>query len=839
MKKKILLSLLALILALACVFCIVSCKKNEEESSSSSGDTNGGETSSGDNGGVSTLGSALPRYLRVVDFGEGSATLKFNVYNAPDATFEIRWSEKEITEKNYDKATIANFTLSGDVEKTLVVKEITPSLSKAYWVAVKSSAGMEVVRVGGNKQIPIEYEHKYDAVYHGETNKGLHALFDEQHLASSLVFPSTNLGELMTNDNDVKEGKQGMRIRPIIDLEYKHYISSVNLFFGEIPEDYGEIKVKWALNATDFLAEDDKWDGCVTLKKEDLLSSAWTEVEVGAVVRYIQIDFKDKYAPNEVHVYGYQKGEGDPIATTLHKLPTVGEIVGMCGFAATGGGNTTVEQLACASVLREYHNMGWSYSPSSYPGKSNVYAAYMASDGGSWDSTYKKYSASILTIPCIQWGEINVARSVDEDGLPIKEGTDFKAATYWEKFNPEVYFLYADNMYWFAARYGSNTSADVLKVLKAHSSGNTLNSSVGQGTIKWLEFGNEPNGEDALGYVPYQLAALQSAAYDGHQKTLTSTQVDKTGYHFGAVNADPNMKVAIAGLAGLQTKYMITMTYWMKANRTDGNTAFDAFNFHTYFGYTFYMNSIDVTVGVCPEFFGVVEALSGMIEYRNKYYPEKEVWLTEFGWDTNQSFETPTSCHAYNVVDMDGDGDIDEDDKFARVHQIQGEWLVRAYILFSSVGLDKATMYMCEDVSSDRVAVGKYGTCGIYGVEEIFDANGKKTGEKMYEKDSYYYLATLKNTLNDYTFTREIATGNEDVWLYEFKDSNGKTAYAVWCPTMDGTHVDNFQINIDGSSATAVRFADKQMNGVSSTLQVKDGKVKVDVTESVTIILVD
>ena len=843
MKRKLLFSVLALVLALACMFCIVACNRtgDDDESSSSSSSSseggNGGE--GGQGGGVTPAGSALPRYLRVVDFNADSATLKFNVYTSDETTFDIRYSDKEITESNFSKATVADYTLSGDVEKTLVIKGIAPTLSKAYYVAVKSDAGMETVRVGGNKQIYIEYEKKHDSVYHGETNKSLLALFDEQHLASSLVFPSTNLGELMTNSNDVKEGKQGMRIRPIINLEYKHYISSVNLFFKEVKEDYGEIKVKWSTTPVDFLAEDDAWEGCVTLTKDDIMQGQWTEIEIGAITRYIQIDFKDNYAPNEVHLYGYQKGEGDKIATTLHKLPTIGEIVGMCGFAATGGGNTTVEQLACASVLREYHNMGWSYSVAAYPGKSNIYASSMASTGGTWDATYAKYSKSMLVVPCVQWNQLNVARAFDEDGLPIKENGDFKAATYWEKFNPNAYFLYADNMFWFAARYGSNQSPELLQTLKAHTQGTTIASSVGQGTIKWLEFGNEPNGEDALGYVPYQLAALQSASYDGHQKTLTSTQVDRTGYHFGAVNADPNMKIAMAGLAGLGSRYIMAMTYWMQANRTDGNIAMDAFNYHNYFGYTYYMNSVDVTVGVCPEFWGIVQALSVMIEFRNKYYPEKEVWLTEFGWDTNQSYETPTSCHAYNVVDMDGDGDIDEDDKFARVHQIQGEWLVRAYILFASCGLDKATMYMCEDVSSDRIAVGKYGTCGIYGVEEIFDANGKKTGEKMVEKDSYYYLATLKNVLNDYTFTREIKSGDDDVWIYEFKNASGKTAYATWCPTMDGTHVDDFQINIGGSSAKAVTFADYKMEGVTTNLQVSNGKVSVDVSESVTIILVD
>ena len=847
MKKKILLSILAIMLILCLTLGLASCKGGGEKQSSSSGDdpgsSSGGNDSSspggdesssgGDQSGDAVLGgSVLPRYIRVIDFGKDSATLKFNVYAESQASdFDIRWSEKEITDKNFSKATKADFTLSGDVEKTLVVKGISPSISKAYWVAVKTASGMEVARVGGNKQVYIDYETRMNAVYHGETNNSLLALFDEQHLASSLIFPTTNLGAIFgdptdtkNNASNIEQGKAGMNISPIIDLEYMHYISSVNLFFKDIAADYGTIKVRWSKTPVDFMAEDDKWEGCVTLTKDDLNPSAWTEVELGEMTRYIQVVFKDGYAPNEIHLYGYQKGEGDKIATTLHKLPTVGEILGMCGFAATGGGNTSVDQLACVNVLREYHNMGWSYNPNAYPGKANIYASSMASTGGSWDITYKKYSQNILTIPCVQWGDMNVANKVDESGLPVKEGGKLVAASYWEKFNPEVYFIYADNMYWFAARYGSNTSASTLQTLKAHSAAATIE--CGQGTIKWLEFGNEPNGEDSLGYVPYQLAALQSASYDGHQMSLTSTQVENTGYHLGAKNGDPNMKVAVAGLAGLQSKYMMTMVYWMRANRTDGDIAMDAFNFHTYFGYTFYMNSIDVTVGVCPEFFGVVDALSLMIEYRNKYYPEKEVWLTEFGWDTNQSYETMTSCHAYNVTDLDNDGDIDEDDKFARVHQIQGDWLARAYILFASCGLDKATMYMCEDVGDDRISVGKYGTCGVY------DSKGQA-------KDSYYYLYTLKTHLSDYTFTREIATGNENVWLYEFKNAEGKTAYTAWCPTMDGTTVDDFQFSVSGSTAKTINFADNDTDGVINNITVSNGTVTIDVSESMTIVMVD
>ena len=330
--------------------------------------------------------------------------------------------------------------------------------------------------------------------------------------------------------------------------------------------------------------------------------------------------------------------------------------------------------------------------------------------------------------------------------------------------------------------------------------------------IDWLEFGNEPNGEDSKGMTPYQLAALQSASYDGHEKTMVCSynpkDTDKI-YHLGSANADPTMKVAMAGLAGTSGRYITSMCYWLQANRTDGSIAMDAFNFHCYFSRTFYMNGVAVQTGVSPEYYNIVDAISGVIDYRNKYYPEKEVWITEFGWDTNPSWETMTAAHAYGEYNS---------------HQVQAMWLTRAYLLFSTCGIDKATMYMCADTTSDdSTASGKYGTCGVIG----FDKDGNE-----YKKDSYYYLYTLKNTLGDYTFQRELDTGSNDVWVYEYKNADGKVAYAVWCPTQDGTKVDSFKLKVDGSSATLVEAVDLDTDGVSTDLTVSNGYVTINVSEN-------
>ncbi len=832
MRKRILLIALALVLALTCVF-LASCIKTPDDPSSSSSDGPDGPQSAGGN--VSNV-----RYLRVSELKDGNVTIKFNAY-VSGLSYDIRYSDKVITEENFDSATKANASVSGSGEITAVISGLGASLNKAYYIAVRPYVGSEsnhgqmlTVRAGGNMLIPIDYTGSIMNVYHGESLRDFSKLFDEQDdkYVSSLYRPETSIGTIYPpptagdrvtynpEGENVVENKVGMTLGPIVDMEFNHYVTTVKLYYGDLNGKYivkdnkvvfdtdtafsNKVTVRWSTKYVDFASDNDAWDGYFEFDASDLDDRNWNDVAINAEARFVQVVFADGEAPNEIMIYGYQSSENEKIASTLRPLPTMGEMMGMCGFVAGGGGKTPIESVSCTTVLREYHNFGWSYNETAYPGMAS---RFIDGNMGNFDTQYKSYNAAgINVIPCVQWqGGGNIGRKVDSDGLPIKENGKYVDASYFEKFDPDVYFLYADNMFCFAARFGSNTSTDLLSIYRKHCS-NAIDA-VGVGALTWLEFGNEPNGEDQAGMVPYQLAALQSASYDGHQKTMVSSKTDE-GYHLGAVNADPNMKVAMAGLAGVGGRYITSMCYWLRANRTDGKVAMDAFNFHSYFSNTFYMNGTYIQVGVSPEYYNIVDQVTKITQFRDKYYPDNEVWITEFGWDTNPSYETMTAAHAYGEYDS---------------HQVQAMWLVRAYLLFSSCGIDKATMYMCEDVSYDVTAVGKYGTCGVVG----FDKDGKE-----YFKDSYYYLYTLKNTLGDYRFEKELDSGRDDVWIYQFKTDDGETAYAVWCPTMDGTKVADFELKIAGSSATLVQAVDLDKDGVSSDLTVSNGAVKINVSEN-------
>jgi hypothetical protein len=247
------------------------------------------------------------------------------------------------------------------------------------------------------------------------------------------------------------------------------------------------------------------------------------------------------------------------------------------------------------------------------------------------------------------------------------------------------------------------------------------------------------------------------------------------------------------------------MCFWLEHNRSDGTIGMDAFNVHTYCRKTIEYNGFSIEVGVSPEEGDLAGALAEILEFRNKYYPNKEVWLTEFGWDTNQSYKTEGSSHAYGPYTG---------------RQVQAMWLTRAFLILASIGVDRGAMYMCRDVGPESTSVGKYGTSGLV------------TSSGNEKKDSYYYLYTLKNTMGDMYFVEIIDSGNEDVWIYKFENGQGKTCYAVWCPTADNVRVDGYSLNVgNASSVTLTEMANGQTAGVSSTLTVTNGTVSVNVSE--------
>ena len=143
MKKKILLVVLAMLLALSCLFMAsCSCEGPGDDTESSEGESSGGESESSGNL-PSASSSAIDNiyYLRVSEIGSSSVTVKFNVY-VSGLGYDIRYSEEPITAENFEQATKAtNVKISGTREITAEIKDIVASLDDAYYIAVRSTKG--------------------------------------------------------------------------------------------------------------------------------------------------------------------------------------------------------------------------------------------------------------------------------------------------------------------------------------------------------------------------------------------------------------------------------------------------------------------------------------------------------------------------------------------------------------------------------------------------------------------------------------------------------------------------------------------------------------------------
>jgi hypothetical protein len=100
----------------------------------------------------------------------------------------------------------------------------------------------------------------------------------------------------------------------------------------------------------------------------------------------------------------------------------------------------------------------------------------------------------------------------------------------------------------------------------------------------------------------------------------------------------------------------------------------------------------------------------------------------------------------------------------------------------------------------------------------------------------------MKNCLTSMVFEDVYPSGNKDVWIYRYKNPNtGKGAYVIWCPTSDGTTVNDYILPLTEKVqlATKVLLVDKEVNGLKSDCSINNHTLTIDVSEKPQFILVD
>ena len=419
--------------------------------------------------------------------------------------------------------------------------------------------------------------------------------------------------------------------------------------------------------------------------------------------------------------------------------------------------------LSAGGVVREYHNFGWSITED----KKMYFNKYSWWD---FDNYYKNLSSKGITIlPCIQMGEQSVFNR-NRNEKPVIKGDDTT--------DPMSYKIHSNYLFNYAARYG-NTKVNELRLnLDSKETVKT-----GLGYITYYEDWNEPDktwqGPDAQ-FNSTELAAMLSADYDGHEGRLGDT--------YGIKRADPNSKLVMGGMAGGSTMvtWLNEMQSWANINRTDKKLPLDVINYHQY------------TSTHSPENSTFVEDAKKIIAWRDSNDKTKEIWITEFGWDTNIN-----STHAAPSLDT------------------QRDWIIREYLIGDRIGLDRVVVYdaLNDGPSSDTT---QYSTSGL----------ATNSNEGFIKKSSWYGVNTAKNTLKGFKF-KEVIEESNNIYIYKYENDSNEECYVLWSPTENGRIINDYKLNVGNtSSVVKTELKDKEELGINTNLPVKNNEVTLSVSES-------
>lgn len=455
-----------------------------------------------------------------------------------------------------------------------------------------------------------------------------------------------------------------------------------------------------------------------------------------------------------------------------------------------------IDKMTALGFIREYHLWGWDEGnwENGYTGYPKNQMAWAPSKPGwNFDEFYKSLLNNKIEVsPCIQnsvaW--LNATNDFKGNDKPL----DYAGAN---PTDPNAYQKKAHHMFQFAARYGATKVNDNKLTLAA---GQPRNS--GLGLIKYVEDWNEQDKDwmgKAAEFSPEEYAAMASADYDGHCNTM-----QQGSGTFGVKNADSNIKLVMGGLAGFNLNYIKRMKAWFEANRKDKKFAADVINLHIYA----WKDGNSWQGGgpaLSPEDAKFKERATEIVDYRNKNLPGKEVWISEFGWDTNPG--SPL------CVPKIGNYDYEE---------VQGQWLIRAYLAFAAAGVDRAQMFSLRD--GDPADPTWFSSSGLIGPKGNFAP-----------KKSWYYVNTMKNILKNTRFEKEeTVEGNSNLKIYHFKNiTDNSGVLVVWSASTKGLEGQKLSVTIPAANTTAeiIELDATQPLGRKNTINVAKSPITIDISE--------
>lgn len=148
-----------------------------------------------------------------------------------------------------------------------------------------------------------------------------------------------------------------------------------------------------------------------------------------------------------------------------------------------------------------------------------------------------------------------------------------------------------------------------------------------------------------------------------------------------------------------------------------------------------------------------VADVTNLCRWRDEHAAGKAVWITEFGYDSTTKTPDPNTEFKKWI------GVTDEQ---------QAQWIVRSWLLFATLPVDRAYLYFFNDSDQPQV----HGSSGLT--------------RHFQPKPSFHAAAHLQRTLGDFRFKRQFKAGDATIAEFVQAREGARRIWAIWLPTGDG-----------------------------------------------------
>jgi len=361
--------------------------------------------------------------------------------------------------------------------------------------------------------------------------------------------------------------------------------------------------------------------------------------------------------------------------------------------------------------------------------------------------------------------------------------------------DPASYSRHAKMMWHLAAFFGYNP-VDTNLLNLSHGPARS-----GRGSMNLYENGNE---EDAnwVGNKycsPVEYFAQSSADWDGDEGRL--------GSRHGIHSADPNAKLMMSGLTGLDTNRVKVYNFLSRNLRDDHQFIWKG-------GIQYHHYSQKNGKGISPEADSLRWRLTQVADFSYRTAPDVKCFLGENGYD-----KSAASWQATPLIPG------------KTAAQSQGIMLLRAINACFFSGFDAYILYWLRDGNppdDPRVFL----TSGI--LRSLPDG-------KTQVYPGWYYINTLVSRLGNYR-PDKIIRENGDVWIYKYRHTElpDSVAYFIYKPTVNGSRKTGYIFEtgkISEDRLLKISFLDDSAGGKEEKIRVANGKYSFVVEEKPVIFL--